>query len=143
MTTLYVDTSALLPLLDQSDSDHPSVVETLSDLVQVGARLLTTSYTLVEAGALVKRRLGAEAFRLLGEAIDRSMDVVWVDEELHQRAWQMAADEPRHGASLVDWTGFLVMRDLKISKALALDKHFRLQGFTTLPAQVSDETENP
>ncbi|MCP4657698.1 MAG: PIN domain-containing protein [bacterium] len=133
MTAVYVDTSALLALLDQDDEDHAAVVTELRRLAEAGASLVTASYTLVETGALVRNRLGMAAFQALGQTVDRGLEVVWVDEELHRHAWRQAAAEPRRGASLVDWVGFVVMRNLGIGQALALDSDFRRQGFVTLP----------
>lgn len=133
MNKVYVDTSALLPLLDGDDRDHAAVIKALTRIVETRETLVTSSYTVVEAGALVKRRLGATVFQALGETIDRSVEVVWVDESLHRRAWVKAAAEERQGPSLVDWTGFLVMKDRGIKTALAIDNHFRQQGFRILP----------
>ena len=133
MTTVYVDTSALLPLLDQSDESHSAVVAEVRRLAKGEIPLITTSYMLVEAGALVRSRLGMAAFRALGETVERAIEVVWVDEDLHRRAWQQAALEPRRGASLVDWVGFILMRNLGIKQALTLDRDFQKQGFSTLP----------
>lgn len=131
--TVYVDTSALLPLLDRSDRDHPAVVAAVRELGLAAAPLLTASYTLVEAGVLVRSRLGNEAFKRLGLTVDRALQVVWVDEELHGRAWKLAASRGRRGPSLVDCVSFLVMREAGIDAALALDEHFRAEGFRTLP----------
>lgn len=55
--TVFVDTSALLPLLDRADGDHAAVVAAVRELADRHETLVTSSYTLVEAGALVKRRL--------------------------------------------------------------------------------------
>ena len=137
MSSVYVDTSALLALLDSSDRDHASVVAAVRQLANDGAELVTTSHTLVETGALAKRRLGAEAFRRLGAVVDRSMQVVWVHEALHRDAWSRASGEPRRGPSLVDWVGFLVMRELRLDTVLALDHHFETQGFRRLPDRIS------
>ena len=133
MTPVYVDTSALLPLLDQSDEKHTAVVAEIGRLAESGASLVTTSYMLVEASVLVRSRLGMAAFRALGDTVERAIEVVWVDEDLHRRAWQQAAKEPRRGASLVDWSGFILMRNLGIRQALAFDQDFRKQSFVTLP----------
>ena len=130
---VYVDTSALLPLLDRSDDDHASVLAAVRDLASSGATLTTCSYTLVEAGALVKRRLGSGAFKKLGETVTDAMDVIWVDAELHAHAWANAAKHSRHGPSLVDCVSFIVMHDKGITTALALDEHFRAEGFQILP----------
>ncbi len=82
---------------------------------------------------LVRRGLGVAAFRALGEAVDSAMDVLWVDEELHHRAWKGASQVGRKGPSLVDFVGFLAMQALRVDTALCLDQHFRDQGFATLP----------
>ena len=74
--SVYVDTSALLSLLDRDDNDHEAVVEAMTGLVHSRTSLLTTSYALVETGALVRRRLGIEAFKVLGEAVSQSLEVV-------------------------------------------------------------------
>lgn len=133
MTAVYVDTSGLLPLLDRDDRDHARVAAAVAALAAEGATLVTTSYVLVESGALVARRLGTEAFRRLGELVERAMDVVWVDEELHRQGWALAATGGRRAPSLVDRVSFLAMRELGATRALALDEHFRAEGFATLP----------
>lgn len=133
MNAVYLDTSALLPLLDRDDADHEAVVAAVRTLVEKGTALVTSSYTLVETGALVRSRLGIVAFRRLGETLERAAEVVWVDEDLHWKAWAKAA-AARRGPGLVDCVGFLVMKQLGIKTALALDNHFKKEGFETLPA---------
>ncbi len=133
MRRVYVDTSALLPLLDRGDADHGPVREAVCALAEEGAALVTTSYVLVEAGALVRRRLGAEVFSALGEVVRRSLDVIWVDEGLHLRAWAAAEGGGRRGPSLVDWVGFLAIEEEGIEAALAVDAHFAGRGVTVMP----------
>lgn len=137
MSRVYLDTSGLLPLLDTSNEAHEAVRRVVEGLAEEGAKLVLSSYTLVEAGALIRRRLGMETFRRLGDTIDRIAEIVWVDSSLHQRAWRETAGEARRGPSLVDTVGFLVMEDQGIARALALDRHFRERGFEVLPADVS------
>lgn len=132
MNAAYLDTSVLLPLLDADDADHEIVVSTLESVVRKRMALVTTCYTLVESGALVRSRLGLAAFRRLGETIERAAEVVWVDEGLHRKAWEQAA-KARRGPSLVDWVGILTMERLGIRTALAIDRHFNRRGFDTLP----------
>lgn len=73
------------------------------------------------------------AFRALGPVVEASVEVVWVDEDLHRRAWTRVASGTRKGPSLVDWVGLLVMKEEGIRTALALDRHVAAQGFSTLP----------
>lgn len=133
MRDVYIDTSALLALIDKDDSRHKEVVDALSDLAKDKAHLVTTSYTLVESGALVRRRLGGKAFAALGGVIVDSMEIVWVDADLHWRAWHASEKSAEKGPSLVDWVGMMTMQDLKIRTALTLDRHFKDQGFSILP----------
>jgi len=133
MPAVFVDTSAFLPLIDRDDRDHARVVAAIERLEADGADLATSNYVLVECGALVRRRLGLAAFRALGEAVDRAVDVLVVDEDTHRRAWILAAEGTTRGPSLVDHSSFLLMRDLGMTAALSLDRHFASQGFATLP----------
>ena len=133
MSDIYVDTSALLSLLDRDDARHEAVVDALSGLADDRAHLITTSYTIVESGALVRRRLGVKSFNALGRVISDSVEIVWVDSDLHWRAWRQAGKSAGRGPGLVDWVGIITMQDLKIKTALALDRHFQKQGFATVP----------
>ncbi len=130
---VFVDTSALLSLLDSDDRDHAAVRDALHELVAAEVRLVTTSYVLVETGALVKRRLGMSAFRALGDAVDQAMEVVWIDGPLHRLAWRHAGVEGRKGPSLVDWSSFLVMDAEGVTSALTLDGHFEERGYVVIP----------
>ncbi len=103
MTSIFVDTSALLPLLDRDDQDHDYLVNAVGTLSISQTALVTSSYVLVEAGSLVRSRLGVSAFRRLGEIMERGVEIVWVDEELHRRAWKEASAGGKRAPSLVDW----------------------------------------
>lgn len=133
MSKVFVDTSGLLPLLDRSDPEHEEMVEALSGLAEQRAGLVTSNYVFVETAALVRNRLGVERLRALGDVIERSFELIWVDEGLHRMAWELVRREGRKGPSLVDWVSFLAMRDRGLDTALALDRHFRDQGFATIP----------
>ena len=132
MSTVFVDTSALYALLDRQDPSHSKIVESLERLAREHTLLVTTSYVLVELAILARRRLGPRVVKALARTYD-SMEICWVDERLHQRAWTNAAESSKKGPSLVDWAGFLLMRDRSITTALTLDRHFKKQGFEILP----------
>lgn len=60
---VYVDTSALIALLDNHDDHHTAARRAQADSTQSGAYLLTPNYVLVEASALIQRRHGMDAVR--------------------------------------------------------------------------------
>ena len=95
---------------------------------------MTHSSVVVESVALVQRRLGMAATRILLDVFVRSMTVVWVDAELHARATTALLAANRRDVSLVDWTSFEVMRERTMDVAFAFDEDFATQGFTLLAA---------
>ena len=133
---VFVDTSALYAALDATDANGPTATTIWARLlndVEVGTiELLTHSSVIVESVALVQRRLGMAATRVLLDEFVRSMTVVWVDAELHARATTALLAANRREVSLVDWTSFEVMREHTLDVAFAFDDDFAKQGFTLL-----------
>ena len=95
--------------------------------------MVTHSYVLVEATALVQRRLGIAAVRDLTGALLSAVETKWVDRELHEAALGALLAAGRRGVSRVDWTSFEMMRRLGIERAFALDVDFERQGFAVVP----------
>ena len=129
----FVDTSALLAVLDADDAQHARAARAWGELVNGGDDLVTTSYVLVETCALTQARLGLGATRLLDEDIVPVLRITWVDETLHRTAMAALLTAQRRDLSLVDCVSFAVMRRLSIARAFAFDRHFRQQGFGLLP----------
>ncbi|HWM19889.1 MAG TPA: PIN domain-containing protein [Ilumatobacteraceae bacterium] len=135
---VFVDTSALYAALDATDANAPTAVPIWARLlndVEVGTiELFTHSSVIVESVALVQRRLGMPATRVLVDEFVRLMTVVWIDAELHARATTALLAANRRDVSLVDWTSFEVMRERTMDVAFAFDEDFSRQGFTVLAA---------
>jgi predicted nucleic acid-binding protein len=124
---VFVDTSALLALLDEDDRVHAAAASSYAYLLDA-AELVTHNYVHGEAAELVRRRLGADAAIRLVDGLLPSIAVHWVDEATHAAA--MEAWRARGAAlSLVDQVSFLVMRRLGIRAALAFDRDFEAEGF--------------
>ncbi len=60
------------------------------------------------------------------------LEVVWIDETLHDTIVQAWVNSNSSKISLVDYASFAVMRQEEIRQAFAFDKHFRQQGFNVL-----------
>lgn len=124
----FVDTSALLALVNVADEAHSEV----SAVLRGTEGLVTHNYVIVETEALVRRRLGAVASRRFLDRIDAIAEVRWIDRTLHDRA--VARLEPQgRRTSLVDEVSFAFMRDHGIETAVALDEDFVEEGFRILP----------
>lgn len=125
--SVFVDTSALYAALDRDDPNHAEAIEAFARLAGV-RELVTHNYVHVEAGQLVRRRLGSGAAATLIDRLLPALTTIWVDESLHASALAKIRDAGR-GASLVDQVSFLLMRRDKIVEALAFDADFDAAGF--------------
>ncbi len=133
--TVFVDTSALFAVLDRDDQLHVAARETWADLLSTEeAQLVTSNYVIIESFALVQSRLGMDALRTFNDDVLPVVGIRWVTEEDHRSAAQAVLAADRRDLSLVHCTSFRIMRRLRLRSAFAFDRHFREQGFETLPS---------
>jgi uncharacterized protein len=111
----FVDTSGLLALLNAKDEYHPRAARAFEILRARRAALVSTSFVLVETYALMSRRIGVEAVRSFRSEFAPLLDIVWVEDGLHNAGLDLLL-ERRRSLSLVD--------------AFAFDPHFEQEGFS-------------
>ena len=130
---VLLDTSALVALMDADDPAHESVAAAWATILAEAVPPLLTSLTLLEALAVLPRRLGMDAVRVFCErhlplielhAVETPVLLTAVD------AWLAAR---RRDLSLVDVVSFLVMRREGLTQVFTIDPHFTEQGFECLP----------
>lgn len=124
--TVFVDTSALISLLDEDDEWHSEAARLFRWLLTT-TDLVTTNYVQLETVALVRRRFGSGAVARLNEATFPAMTTLWVDEATHTASLAVHAAGGR--ASFVDQVSFAVMRQHGIEQVFAFDRDFELNGF--------------
>jgi predicted nucleic acid-binding protein len=127
---IFADTSAFLALLNGHDEHHERAARAFANLRARSAPLVSTSFVLVETYALVGRRLGLDAVRSFRADIAPILDVVWVDEALHNAGLDLLLDRRKRLLSLVDAVSFVTMRQGKMTEAFAFDPHFKDEGFS-------------
>ena len=132
MSRVFVDTSALLALLNPDDSNHRRARVAFDRLAAMSAALTTTSYVLVETYALVGRRLGAEAVRAFRDSFAPLLEVIWVDESLHEAGLDLLTTRKSGRLSLVDTVSFVVIRERALDRVFAYDDDFRRERFDLL-----------
>jgi len=129
MTTVLVDTSAVLALLVPTDAQHAKARRAFAKLAETESRLLTTSYTLVECYALIDRRIGRDALRRFRSEFAPLLEVIWVGADEHERALDIVEAAGASGPSLVDAASFVVARKHHVDQVFAYDAHFNQAGF--------------
>lgn len=132
MTGVFVDTSALMALLDADDKHYGRAKRTWKKVVESGDRLISTNYVLVETFSLAQSRMGPDASRVLEESFFPFIVVEWIDRATHAAGISGVLAAGRKKLSLVDCVSFEVMRRLAIRQVFCFDRHFREQGFTIL-----------
>ena len=133
--SLFVDTSAWYPLADGSHPDHAPIAAALRERVGRGVRVVTTNLVLAETHALLMRRAGIQAatkFVHLARQPPNAIEQSTVErEQAALRDWLGRLQD--QDFSLTDAVSFVVMTELDIREALALDRHFVTAGFVTAP----------
>jgi predicted nucleic acid-binding protein len=130
---VFVDTSAILAVLNANDRHHAAVKSVWEKLLLEGDQLYVNNYVLIESFALLQSRFGLEAVRLFQGDMLPVMETVWVDEVTHNPAVSALSAANRRSLSLVDCASFETMRQLGIALAFTLDNHFKEQGFEVIP----------
>ena len=130
MNAVFADTSGLLAVISNTDDNHARAKRAFANLRTRQALLVSTSYVLVETYALIGRRLGFDAVRSFRADFAPLIDVVWVDETLHNAGLDLLFDRRKRLLSLVDAVSFIVMRQRSVAEAFAIDPHFDQEGFS-------------
>ena len=137
MNEVFVDTSALYALLVESDGNHRAARPAAQSLRSQDARLVTSSFVVLETISLLQARLGVETVRVFYRDVLPLLDVIWVGEELLHRAMAALLASSQRGTSITDWSSFTFMRERGIGRAFAFDDDFSRQGFELVVAPPS------
>jgi predicted nucleic acid-binding protein len=129
---VFLDTSALLALLDADDEFHQRASAFYDQLLGEGFELWVSSYVRIETIALVHRRMGFEPLRDLIESLDVITTTVWVDEQLHGAVWSEFVGRNGRRLSFVDCSTLLIARSLGAT-VFAFDSDFLLEGLPVVP----------
>ncbi len=130
--TVFVDTSALLALLNRADEHHAAAAAAWRRGIEEGMDFVTSNYVLVELLGLAGRRFGVPTVREISRTLLPALRLLWVDESVHDLALTSLLAASRRRLSLVDCASFALMRHEGIERAFAYDRHFQEVGFRAL-----------
>lgn len=130
----FVDTSALIALIDADEDRHAATLAVWRHGLSSGSAFLSTNYVILETAAVVQRRFGLTTLQRFVTDMLPAITVHWVSDGDHDAGLAVLLAERRRRLSWVDCVSFVVMRRLGVITAFALDEHFEQQGFTVVPA---------
>lgn len=131
--SLFVDTSAILALLDGDEPRHGEIAAAWNEAAAAERPLSTSNYIVVESFALAQRRMGFEAVRAIADRFLPLIETLFVSADIHASAAAAFLIAGRRQLSFVDCVSFELMRRHGIREALSLDPDFERQGFRLLP----------
>lgn len=131
---IFVDTSAFYALMMTKDSAHNRIVEALDEVREGKTQWITSDYIMDESATLLNARgyhsLAIEILELAGKS--RALQMEWMDSQRFFKTRSLFAKYQDQGFSFTDCFSFVLMRELKIQKALTKDQHFVVMGFERL-----------
>ena len=119
---MFVDSSAIVALVDRDDASHAAAVAAYHELVAADYKLFTTNYALAEAFDLLQAGLGADVARQWLR--DSLLAVYHADDQDLAKARRMIARAGNRRLSLTDAIGLAVMERLGVTDAFAVDPDF-------------------
>lgn len=129
---VFVDTSALVALLDRADPRHAEVRQTFAGFAD--AELVCHGYVVAETLAVTRRRLGVDAMVALIDDLLPAIEVLPVGPSEHATALARYRASLPSGTSFVDQVSFQVIEREGIGRAFVLDADFAATGVEMLPA---------
>lgn len=119
----FVDSSAIVTLIDHDDASHAAAVDAYRSLVSSGYRLFTTNHVLDEAFELLSAGIGVTAARQWLR--DHRLAVYYVDEsDLSAAIAAITARDASAPITLTDALSMVVMERLGVTDAFAVDPAF-------------------
>ncbi len=131
---VFLDTGFTIALLSPRDHYHATALRLAAEIRRQRTRIITSDAVLLEIGAaLAKSAYRPAAIKFIdGLRADPNVEIVSLDSRLLDVAYQLFRERPDKEWSLTDCVSFIVMREQRISQALAADDHFAQAGFIPL-----------
>jgi len=131
---VFFDTWGWLAIAHRDDQRHGEATSFYRDFLVAGGVPVTTDYILTESISLLRARTspkGTEKFidGILAAQSTGRIKLERIGEERWSTAWKLSkrfGDKP--DISFVDFTSFVVMKELRIAEALTADRHYELVG---------------
>jgi uncharacterized protein len=131
---VFVDTSGLYALVDRRDAHHASARLIVERLLRAGQRLVVTDYIVSESVTLANVRSGPTVATRVLDLVEQSagLRIEWIGPERFAATTRYFRRHTDHAYSFTDCSSFVVMRELRLTKALTTDAHFVEAGFVAL-----------
>lgn len=124
-----------MALADANDPQYEEARATRDRWLEHDGILVSTDYVVDETLTLIRVRLGLNAAERWWDQVEQSSRLRWesIDSVRADRARRWFFRWKDKAFSFTDCTSFVVMRELRLGKALTTDNHFLQAGFEIVP----------
>ncbi len=131
---VFVDTSGLYALVEKKDAHHVAAREVVTKLVRARKTLVVTDYIIAETLNLANARGGVHVALRVMDLVEQSagIRVEWIGPARFDLTKTYFRKHSDHEYSFTDCSSFVVMRELRLPRALTSDAHFSEAGFEAL-----------
>lgn len=135
MSALFVDTAGWVACADAADPAHALSMAARDRALEAGQRLVTSDFVVDETLTLLRIRFGTAGAEAWWRQVDGSRRLRWerIDGARFDKARELFFRYRDKSWSFTDCTSFVLMRELRLTKALTTDRHFRQMGFAIVP----------
>ncbi|HEY3237891.1 MAG TPA: PIN domain-containing protein [Polyangiaceae bacterium] len=136
MKAVFVDTGGWMACADAADPAHARSCAARDAALEDGQLLVTSDFVVDETLTLIRFRLGLRAAETWWRQVDTSRRLRWerVDSDQFEKARSLFFQYRDKDFSFTDCTSFVIMQELRLTRALTTDRHFRQMGFEILPS---------
>jgi len=119
----FVDSSAIIALVDRNDATHAAASAAYAGLLKQGYRLFTTNHVVAETLDLLTSVVGADIARQWLR--DHRLPIYHVEEQDERRARTLIVNSrSTRGITYADATSMVVMERFGVADAFAVDPNF-------------------
>lgn len=122
--TVFIDSSALISLWDQDDSNHLAAIKKSRELQNIKASIFISNIIVGEVLKVLSIKLGIKITNQCGEILQK-LNIIFVDEKLHQKAWEGFQKRTSKNLSFFDFTSFVIIKEFNIDQVFSFDRDFK------------------
>ncbi|MCL4385578.1 MAG: PIN domain-containing protein [Actinobacteria bacterium] len=129
---IFVDTCAFIALIDSDDEYNFLAAELFKKATKANEKFFTSNYIILETIFLLQRKLGLSAVNDFKRFMLPLINMIWIDEKIHDNCLNNLISAERNKISFTDYTSFYILDNFKIDAVFTFDKHFKEKGYKFL-----------
>jgi len=133
-SSIFIDTSALIAIMNKKDQYHARAIDIFTATAKGKNSIIITSHVFAETITRIERKVSVKQAILAGKMLlnNNGIKIIIPQEDIIDSAWNIFQKYQDQEFSFVECISFAVMKEMRITKAFAFDKHFKIVGFETL-----------